>query len=128
MQFNHRSLKVLVGAALAGTALTTHASGFRLPEASLAGLGTSNALVANAQESGALAYNPAAMAFHDGTTVVAGVIAIDPDISVTTSTGDHDSNVDTPFYVPNLFVAGHASPTVTWGLSIGAPFGLETNC
>lgn len=127
MHRRQQTLKILIGAALAGTTLTAHASGFRLPEASLAGLGTSNALVANAQEPGALAYNPAAMAFHDGTTVVAGLIAIDPDISVTTSSGDHDSSVDTPFYVPDLFVTGHISPTVTWGLNIGAPFGLETN-
>jgi len=127
MHRRQHTLKVLIGAALAGTALTAHASGFRLPEASLAGLGTSNALVANAQEPGALAYNPAAMAFHDGTTVVAGLIAIAPDMSVTTSTGSHDSDVDSPFYVPNLFATGHISPTVTWGLGIGAPFGLETN-
>jgi long-chain fatty acid transport protein len=127
MRFKQQTLKVLIGAALAGGAFTAHASGFRLPEASLAGLGTGNALVANAQEPGALTYNPAAMAFHDGTTVVAGLIAIAPDISVTTSTGSHDSDVDSPFYVPNLFATGHISPTVTWGLSIGAPFGLETN-
>ncbi len=127
MHRRQHTLKVLIGAALAGTALTAHASGFRLPEASLAGLGTSNALVANAQEPGALTYNPAAMAFHDGTTVVAGLIAIAPDISVTTASGAHDSDVDSPFYVPNLFATGHISPTVTWGLNIGAPFGLETN-
>lgn len=127
MHSRQHTLNILIGAALAGTALTAHASGFRLPEASLAGLGTSNALVANAQEPGALTYNPAAMAFHDGTTVVAGLIAIAPDISVTTASGAHDSDVDSPFYVPNLFATGHISPTVTWGLSIGAPFGLETN-
>lgn len=127
MQLKHRTLTVLIGAAIAGTALNAHASGFRLPEVSIAGLGTSNALVANAQEPGALAYNPAAMAFHDGITVVGGLIAIDPNLSVTTASGAHDSDVDSPFYAPALFVTGHISPTLTWGLNINAPFGLETN-
>ena len=127
MQCQHHTLKVLIGAALAGATVTVHASGFRLPEVSITGLGTSNALVANAQEPGALAYNPAAMAFHDGTTVVGGLIAIDPNLSVTTASGNHDSDVDSPFYAPALFVTGHITPTVTWGLNINTPFGLETN-
>lgn len=127
MRFTHHTLRILIGATLASGALTAQASGFRLPETSIAGLGTSNALVANAREPGALAYNPAAMAFHDGITVVGGLIAIDPNLSVTTASGDHDSDVDSPFYAPSLFMTGHFTPALTWGLNIGIPFGLETN-
>lgn len=119
--------RLLVTCLLSVSAIHAHASGFRIPEASIAGLGTANALVANASEPGALAYNPAAMAFHEGITVVGGIIAIDPNLSVTTASGSHDSNVDSPFYAPSLYATGHVTPSVTWGLNINSPFGLETN-
>jgi long-chain fatty acid transport protein len=128
MQLRPTVTKLVLSLGLAGFSLAAQASGFRLPEASIAGLGASNALVANAVEPGALAYNPAGQAFHDGITVVAGVIAIDPNLSVTTATGgSRDSDVDSPFYPPNLYVTGHITPALTWGLAINAPFGLETN-
>ena len=67
---------------LIATALSTfaasplaQASGFRIPEASVAGLGATNALVADAKDPGALAYNPAAMSFHKGMQIVTGVVA-----------------------------------------------------
>jgi len=104
-----------------------HASGFRIPEASVAGLGSSNALVANATDPGALAYNPAGMGFHDGMSLTAGIITIDPNISVTTATGRHESGVDSPFYVPTLFLMGKINPQWSWGLNVNSPFGLETS-
>lgn len=103
------------------------ASGFRIAEASIAGLGATNALVADAQDPGALAYNPAGMSFHSGMQVVAGVITIDPNISVITSSGTHESSVDSPFYVPTLFLMGKINPQWSWGLNINSPFGLETS-
>lgn len=119
---------------LIATALTTivaaplaQASGFRIPEASVAGLGATNALVADATDLGALAYNPAAMSFHSGMNLVAGVVAIDPNISVITASGNHESQVDSPFYVPNLFLMGTINSQWSWGLNVNAPFGLETN-
>lgn len=106
---------------------SVHASGFRIPEASVLGLSTSNAVVANPAERGALAYNPAAMSFHDGVNVVAGLVAADPTNEVTTLAGTKASDVDTPFYIPNIVLMGHASPAVSLGLNITSPFGLETN-
>jgi len=103
------------------------ASGFRLPEASVYGMSSANAVVADPKARGALAYNPAAMSFHPGMNLVAGVAAIDPEISVTTAAGHSDSDVDTPLYAPNLVVMGHTGPAVTMGLSVNSPFGLETN-
>ncbi|MEX2365235.1 MAG: hypothetical protein WD601_01425, partial [Pseudohongiellaceae bacterium] len=54
-----RSVLLATGLTLAGS--HAFASGFRIPEVSTVGTATSNALVANTTETGALAYNPAAM-------------------------------------------------------------------
>jgi long-chain fatty acid transport protein len=106
---------------------TANASGFRVPESSIAGLGTANALVANPEELGALVYNPAAMAFHEGNNLVAGVIAVEPDTQVTNSAGTSESDPDSPFFLPSLYFMTHFGAPWTFGLNISAPFGLETN-
>ena len=54
------------------------ASGFRIPEVSIAGLASSNALVADTETPGALAYNPAAMAFHDKRVLVVSLVNARP--------------------------------------------------
>lgn len=106
---------------------TANASGFRVPESSIAGLGTANALVANPEELGALVYNPAAMAFHKGNNFVAGVVVIEPDTEVSNAAGTSESDPDSPFFVPNLYFMTHFGDPWTFGLNISAPFGLETN-
>jgi len=65
------------------------AAGFSLPEVSTAGIGLANALVANPEETGAFAYNPAAMGFHDTSSVVLGALLINPNFSVRTASGQH---------------------------------------
>ncbi|MBI2780104.1 MAG: porin [Gammaproteobacteria bacterium] len=126
-----RRLYPLLGFASLGIMMSVNAnaSGFRLPEASIAGVGTSNALVANYKELGAVAYNPAAMSFHNGTNIVAGLILIDHKAGVTPvgKTGKIDSDHDSLAYVPNLSVINRRSPQWSWGFNINAPFGLETN-
>lgn len=103
------------------------ASGFRLPELSIAGLGTSNALVANENLLGAVPYNPAAMSFHDGTAVLAGAILIRPDLSVTAEGGSAtDSSGRDNLLVPNAAFMATLNEHWSWGLMINAPFGLET--
>jgi long-chain fatty acid transport protein len=107
--------------------LTALGSGFRIPEISITGLGTSNALVANSQEPGALPYNPSGTAFHDNNTLVAGVVHIDYDLSVDPAGGSETDNTGKKtFLVPNLFLASQASDKWSFGLAINAPFGLET--
>jgi long-chain fatty acid transport protein len=109
---------------------SVHAAGFRLPEVSVLGVGTSNALVANTDQLGALPYNPANMAFHDKNGLVAGVTYIDYDLKVDTSVqtggGSYDSTGDNSFWVPNLYVMAPGYGKVSFGLGINAPFGLET--
>ncbi|NOX75510.1 MAG: hypothetical protein GXP17_02615, partial [Gammaproteobacteria bacterium] len=63
--------------------VSSHASGFRLPEVSIAGTALSNAMVANPDLPGALPYNPAAMAFQKQGELLVGTVVFQPDISVT---------------------------------------------
>lgn len=104
------------------------ASGFRVPEISILGLGTSNALVANTDELGALAYNPAGMSFHEGKGLAAGAVHIGYEHSVTIGGTTTEGNGEDSFLVPNLFVtARDAGASWSFGLAVNAPFGLETS-
>jgi len=104
----------------------SYASGFRIPEASIAGLGTANALVANHKDRGAMAYNPATMSFHTGSNLLAGLLAIDPNLSVKTASGSHDSDGASPAFVPNMHFQRQVDTKWAYGVSLSAPFGLET--
>ena len=119
-------LSIAIALVCGGVAGSAQASGFRVPEGSIAGLGLSNALVANPNEEGALVYNPAAMAFHPGKTLVTGVILIDPSNEVTNSAGNTDANGKDVFVVPSIYYMDHINSQWSWGISVGAPFGLET--
>ena len=57
---------------------SAYASGFRIPEASIAGLASSNALVADTSSPGALPYNPAAMAFQGQRVMIVSLINVRP--------------------------------------------------
>ena len=129
----HSRLARSVAAALAAGAIGTlglqgsaHASGFALPEASTAGIGTANALVANPKDVGAIPYNAAAMGFHDKSSVALGVLMIGPSFSVATASGNHEGTgadwVAGPLFQAAIKVADR------WrvGLGLTAPFGLET--
>ncbi len=125
--FARKPLAGLLSLGLIATGGLAHASGFRIPEVSTAGLGTSNAMVANPKEIGALPYNPAAMAFHEGTNLSAGLAIIEPNTTYTSPAGvSTDSDPSTPFYVPNAYMMGQISPDLTWGVGVTAPFGLQT--
>ena len=103
------------------------ASGFRIAEISIAGIATSNALVANNETPGAMAYNPAVMNFHEGMNVVAGLTYATFDLSVTPTGGTKTDNIGkNTFIIPNLYVMDHINQNWTWGMAINTPFGLET--
>ncbi len=123
-----RHLTTLITACvLAGFSTSVLASGFRVPEVSVAGLGTANAMVANNTELGALAYNPAAMSFHKGNHLVGGVVAVNPSTKYTDPAGNStETNNKDLFGLPNLYIMGDLQNNWSWGLGINAPFGLET--
>lgn len=112
------------------SAVTSHASGFSVPGGlSITGLGTADALVANYVEIGALAYNPAAMSFHEGTNLVLGLTAVWPDSKVTPEGESNriSDDPDSPIFIPNIYLMGTVYDNWTLGLGINTPFGLETN-
>lgn len=114
---------------IAALSLDSAASGFQIPGTSIAGLATTDALVANPNEAGALVYNPAAMSFHDDASFTFGLILVEPKTSVTPGTGSSKVNddPDSPFKVPNLYLMVPVTTDWHLGLNISAPFGLETN-
>lgn len=114
----------LLTALAAGPA--AQASGFAVPESSVAGLGTANAMVANPDEIGAFVYNPAAMAFHDQSSLAVGALMIGPDFSVRTDSGSHDSAGADWLAAPMLQAALRINDQWSVGLGVTAPFGLET--
>ncbi|WP_058553473.1 OmpP1/FadL family transporter [Thiohalocapsa sp. ML1] len=104
----------------------TVASGFAVPELSTAGVGTANALVANPEERGAIAYNPAAMAFHEESTINLGMLLLNPDLSVNIPGGGGDATTADWFVAPMAQIAIRIDDRWSAGLGVTAPFGLET--
>ncbi|HEB66444.1 MAG TPA: hypothetical protein ENI93_00715 [Gammaproteobacteria bacterium] len=103
------------------------ASGFRVPEISTVGTATANALVANTNELGALAYNPAGMAFHGQDSLVAGLTYLTYDLSVTQAGSKTDSDGKDSFVIPNFYYLAKGKGKISSGLAINSPFGLETS-
>lgn len=124
-----RSLLLRATCAISGFALaaSAHASGFRLPESSAAGVGMSNALVANPDDIGALHYNPAAMSFHSGNNLSVGATLIQPDLKANPAVGTAtDSKGRKNVVAPNGYFMGQLAHDWTWGLGLSVPFGLDT--
>lgn len=120
------SIALILAAGAPGVQHSAFASGFSLPEASVAGLSTTNAMVANPNETGAFAYNPAAMGFHETSSLSVGTVLIGPSFSVTTASGDHDS--EGADWLAGPMIQGAFKLNEQWrlGLGVTAPFGLET--
>jgi len=120
------TLAICFAAAASLSANPVSASGFAVPENSIAGVGLANALVANPHELGALTYNPAAMAFQDASSFTLGVIGVAPDIGVKTASGSHGSKGRSLIPVPAFFGALKIDDTWSLGLGVSGPFGLDT--
>jgi len=104
-----------------------HASGFRVPEVSVAGTATANALVANTDELGAIAYNPAAISFHEGKNVMMGVNRVSYDHTVTPTGGTTTDGIGKDsFLIPNFVVSLTGDNGIGFALLVNSPFGLET--
>jgi long-chain fatty acid transport protein len=102
------------------------AAGFSIPENSIAGISTANALVANPLEVGAITYNPAAMSFHENSSIAAAGMLFSTNLQVTTSSGQHDSESDEFVLIPALQGAFKIDDRISLGLGANVPFGLET--
>lgn len=110
--------------------LEAEASGFALPEMSIAGLGLANALVANTSDAGALPYNPAVMSFLGDASLGGGVMLINPNNKVSDTWLDPGAKYSgkTPDWIVTGMAHGHMSvnDNLALGLSVNTPFGLET--
>ena len=105
----------------------THANGFRVPEVSVAGTAAANALVANTEELGAVAYNPATISFHEGKNVMFGVNNVSYKHTVTPTGGTRtDGNGEDSFLIPNFLISTVGDNGVGFVLLVNSPFGLET--
>ncbi len=126
-QLSVRQLSAAVLFASLISANSAFASGFRIPEASIAGLSASNALVADTKTPGALPYNPAAMAFHDRRVLIVSLVNArptfdaDPDLGTAT-----ESKGASSVFLPSGYFMDHIDAETSWGISINTPFGLET--
>ena len=105
----------------------THANGFRVPEISVAGTATANALVANTEELGAVAYNPAMISFHEGKNVMLGFNNVSYDHAVTPDGGTRTEGTgESSFLIPNFLVSTLGDNGIGFALLVNSPFGLET--
>ncbi len=114
------------GCALLLTNCAATASGFSVPELSALGTGMSNAVVANAEETGTFGYNPSAMAFHEDSSISVGTVLINPSFDVRTASGNHDSHNADWFAAPVFQTALKVHDQWRVGVGLSAPFGLET--
>ena len=121
-----RTITLCVACASLVFSARTWASGFAIQELSITGLGMANALVANPEELGAFAYNPAAMGYHEDSSITAGAIAIIPNLEVNTQTGSHNSQGDDVLGIPLFQGALKIGTDWTLGVGVTVPFGLET--
>ena len=119
---------VVVVAIIVFLPVNIHASGFRLPESSIAGMSLSNAVVANTDAKGAIIYNPAIMSMQEdrralsfGFMDVKLESHVDPELGTAT-----DSQGDNSIVIPNFYYTSKVSKKWAWGLGLHAPFGLET--
>ncbi|MEJ2692235.1 MAG: outer membrane protein transport protein [Candidatus Thiodiazotropha sp.] len=124
--FSRSLLGLACSVALTTVNPSAQASGFAVPELNPAGLAVSNALVANPKMQAAIAYNPAAMSFHDGKSLSLATILVKPDLAVDTGSGSVDSGGNDLVAIPS--VTAHATLSDKWaiGIAVNAPFGLET--
>ena len=109
----------------------SHGAGFALFEHGARAVALGGAFGATADDPTAIYFNPAGIAFLQGTQMAAGVYFI------TESTTFHGANpypgqgysVDMKkqiFYPPHFYLTGELTPNLHWGLGAYTPFGLGT--
>ena len=126
---NHnRFFQCLVVAIIVFSPIITQASGFRIPESSVAGMSLSNAVVANTDAKGAIIYNPAIMSMQEDRRVLTfGLKLVELESHVNPQNGSAtDSKGDDRIAIPDFYYTSKVSKKWAWGLGLNAPFGLET--
>ncbi len=118
-------------AAVAALAVPAHPAGFHIREQGAKAMGMANAFVAQADDPSAIFYNPAGLAFQEGTKASLGVTIIqvpeteftgktwvgDPDLPGSEVSGKQSARPDV-FFPPNIYVT-HSMKDRPWGFGIG---------
>jgi long-chain fatty acid transport protein len=102
------------------------ASGFAVKDQGTKAMGMANAYTAVADDTSAAWYNPAALAFQDGTSLTVGGQIVIPSVDFSgATTGSMD---DKTHIIPFTYISYNSDVLpVTLGLAINAPFGLSTD-
>ena len=94
------------------------------------GVAVSNALVANSKLLGAFPYNYSSMVFHDGLNVSVDLLGLFSDANVAPKAPNAEigtvDNEARNFFIPAVYAAQQITDQLSWGVHVGAPFGLET--
>jgi len=106
-------------------------AGFALFEHGARGVAMAGAFGATADDPTALYYNPAGIAFLEGTQAAGGAyfIALASDFNGTDpypGKGYSASQKSQVFFPPHVYLTGRLSENLRWGVAFNAPFGLGT--
>lgn len=121
-------ITTLLGVVCALVVTSANSSGFRLPESTVSGMSSSNAMVADSSTTAAASYNPATIAFQEN-FVAMDFTGLKPDIAVTPagSAASVDSSANTWHLLPSFYYARRLDTDISFGLGVNAPFGLATD-
>jgi long-chain fatty acid transport protein len=118
-------------AVLLGVAGNAAGSGFNLYEAGARGTALGGAFTATADDGSALFYNPAGIAFLEGTTIDLSIVPVIPDAKFTGATLPHATGApprgqtkSKVFPLPGIYVTRQVATDLRLGIGFYAPFGL----
>jgi len=106
------------------------AAGFRLPDQDSAAMGMAGAFTGQADDAAAVWYNPAGMAWLDGTRMSGGVVGIYPTIThenTTVNPGTTDVSQRQVHLPVHLYATHKLDDKIAVGIGINNPFGLSTD-
>jgi len=111
-------------------AQTAAAGGFQIPEMGVKAMGMGNAFTAIADDPTANWFNPAGLAFQEGTAATVGAVVIFPKVDFTANASNPlapaTASLDKKtIVVPHAYMTTKINSDLAAGIGINAPFGLE---
>lgn len=105
---------------------SAHAGGFQVPEMGIKAMGMANAFTAVANDPTALWFNPAGLAFQQGTALTVGSSVVFPKIDYTKTDGTPYAMGREAVAIPHAYLAhSDAGRGLAYGIGINSPFGLK---
>ena len=109
---------------------SAQAGGFQIPEMGVKAMGMAHAYTAIADDPSANWFNPAGLAFQEGSAVTVGGLAVMPKVEFTANasnplapaTASADKKT---IYVPHAYLMIEGNENLKAGIGINSPFGLE---